>query len=247
MGGFFGGVGASVADMVGATSSVAGTAGLCPAPAAGDERKFLFGDATFKGNLFAPSVGPILKSSTRYYFPYGMVSRPEGTDTGNFNNTNGAILVPHVISGSDTISNIVFINHTANANTDLELGVFSSDINTGWPLTKITQVTTINLGSTAAGTMVTTAATASVSGLFWLCVYSRSSISAAIKAHSNEQTGNFLVMQTIGADTFNSVPRKRFVIKNSSISSNTFPSTLSTSDLEATTQTNSTPTLAVTY
>lgn len=46
--GFFGGGGASPANMVGATSSVAGTAGLVPAPAAGDNDKFLNGDATFK-------------------------------------------------------------------------------------------------------------------------------------------------------------------------------------------------------
>ena len=43
---FFGG-GASASDMVGATSSTAGTAGLVPAPAAGDQRKFLTGGATF--------------------------------------------------------------------------------------------------------------------------------------------------------------------------------------------------------
>jgi len=43
---FFGG-GASVANMVGATSSVAGTAGLVPAPAAGDDDRFLAGDASF--------------------------------------------------------------------------------------------------------------------------------------------------------------------------------------------------------
>ena len=47
MGGFFGG-GASVANMVGATSSAAGVAGLCPAPAVGDNDKFLNGDATFQ-------------------------------------------------------------------------------------------------------------------------------------------------------------------------------------------------------
>ena len=45
--GFFGG-GASASNMVGATSSVAGTAGLVPAPAAGDQRKFLRGDATLQ-------------------------------------------------------------------------------------------------------------------------------------------------------------------------------------------------------
>jgi len=43
---FFGG-GASVANMVGATSSVAGTAGLVPAPAAGKNTRYLSSDATF--------------------------------------------------------------------------------------------------------------------------------------------------------------------------------------------------------
>lgn len=37
-----------VKDMVGATASAAGTAGLVPAPAKGDESKFLCGDGTYK-------------------------------------------------------------------------------------------------------------------------------------------------------------------------------------------------------
>ena len=45
---FFGGGGAAPANMVGATSSVAGTAGLVPAPSAGDQSKALIGNATFK-------------------------------------------------------------------------------------------------------------------------------------------------------------------------------------------------------
>ena len=44
---FFGGGGGAVSNMVGATSSVAGTAGLVPAPAAGDQGKVLTGGATF--------------------------------------------------------------------------------------------------------------------------------------------------------------------------------------------------------
>jgi hypothetical protein len=43
---FFGG-GASVANMVGATSSVAGTAGLVPAPSAGKNTRYLSSDAIF--------------------------------------------------------------------------------------------------------------------------------------------------------------------------------------------------------
>jgi hypothetical protein len=44
---FFGGGGAAPANMGGATSSVAGTAGLVPAPAAGKQNSVLMGDATF--------------------------------------------------------------------------------------------------------------------------------------------------------------------------------------------------------
>jgi hypothetical protein len=58
--GFFGGGGGSAAsNMVGATSSTAGVAGLVPAPAAGDQRTFLRGDATFQsisGNLIPISA-----------------------------------------------------------------------------------------------------------------------------------------------------------------------------------------------
>ena len=50
--GFFGGGGSAASNMVGATSSVAGTAGLVPAPAAGDEHKILRGDATFAGTPY---------------------------------------------------------------------------------------------------------------------------------------------------------------------------------------------------
>ena len=46
--GFFGGGGSAASNMVGATSSTAGTAGLVPAPAAGEEAEYLRGDATFQ-------------------------------------------------------------------------------------------------------------------------------------------------------------------------------------------------------
>jgi len=247
--GFFGGGGASASNMVGATSSVAGTAGLVPAPAAGDQDGILFGDATFKKYLLAPSSKPFTQSTAQYYFPYLMSERPEGSDTGGFSNTAGAILCPHLISGSATISNVVFINHTANVNTTLVLGVYQADITTGWPLTKIAQATSINLSSTASGTIVTTAITAAVKGLFWLCVYNTSTITAAIKAHGTS-VANIFVTSIVGSDVINSVPRKRFFIKNSSISSNVLPNTLATSDLDYqlnSSGANPTPSLIVTY
>lgn len=59
---FFGG--ASVANLVGATSSAAGIAGLVPAPAAGDQIKYLSGDASFKYLL--PVLDPATFSASNY-------------------------------------------------------------------------------------------------------------------------------------------------------------------------------------
>jgi hypothetical protein len=59
MGFFGGGGGAAPANMVGATSSTAGTAGLVPAPAAGDQNNSILGDATFNYNLFVPRHKPM--------------------------------------------------------------------------------------------------------------------------------------------------------------------------------------------
>ena len=50
---FFGGGGASASNMVGATSSAAGTAGLVPQPAAGQQGDFLLGDGTFSKDLYS--------------------------------------------------------------------------------------------------------------------------------------------------------------------------------------------------
>jgi len=53
--GFFGGGGAAPANMGGATSSAAGTAGLVPAPAAGNNTRVLISDATFRDTPLVPS------------------------------------------------------------------------------------------------------------------------------------------------------------------------------------------------
>ena len=243
---FFGG-GASASDMVGATSSTAGTAGLVPAPAAGDEGKMLFGDATFKGFLNAPAAAPFVKSTSRYYYPYMMIGRPEISNTGGFTSPSGAYLCPFLINGNATISQISFIAHATNVNTTLELGIYQSDITTAWPLTKIAQATSANMSSTAGGTLVVTAITAAVKGLFWACIYNRTTTSYDVKGHTVNNDSNNFVQQVSGADAVSSVARRLFVIKNSSISSNVFPTTLSSSDLDATNSANNTPTLIVNF
>lgn len=84
--GFFGGSGggASVADMVGATSSAAGTAGLVPAPASGAQRKFLRGDASFVS--ISDNALPVTRSARSGYITY-----MGATQAGGIGNTNNSI------------------------------------------------------------------------------------------------------------------------------------------------------------
>ncbi|NDC96499.1 hypothetical protein EBZ38_17410, partial [bacterium] len=108
---FGGGGGAAASNMVGATTSVAGTAGLVPAPEAGKEGLFLRGDATFamplgkqidfinatqKGFYLSPLFGDTGASSTMtnnliylslFYVPAytytSILSRRSGGTTGS--------------------------------------------------------------------------------------------------------------------------------------------------------------------
>jgi hypothetical protein len=245
--GFFGGGGSAASNMVGATSSAAGTAGLVPAPAAGDEEAFLCGDATFKKDFFVMAPNPFTKSSTRYYLPFLLVGRPETTNTANFSKTAGALLSPFCIRGSATISSISFILTTANANTDYEIGVYQADFLTGWPLTKIAQATTINTSSTATNTAVTTNITAAVRGMFWCFIYNKTTTTSSVAASSANNDGLSFLNGITGADNIGSTQRRRFVVKDSSISSGVLPTTLSTSDIDNTTTASPPPSLWVTY
>ena len=65
---FFGG-GSSASNMVGATASVAGSAGLVPAPAAGEQDNQLLGDGAFAYGLHLPRLKSI---NSRFVAPFNM-------------------------------------------------------------------------------------------------------------------------------------------------------------------------------
>jgi hypothetical protein len=114
--GFFGGGGSAASNMVGATSSAAGTAGLVPAPAARKERQALLGDATFG---FPPLCIPSrLDSSGIYLFPQFIITQ-------GFSGTGGSVFVPNttyfipIYLFSGTIDTIFFVSrgNAPTANT----------------------------------------------------------------------------------------------------------------------------------
>jgi hypothetical protein len=245
--GFFGGGGSAESDMVGATSSTAGTAGLVPAPAAGDNEGFLCGDGSFKRDFEFPAPKAFTLGTGRYYLPPFLVGRPETANTTNMNKTSGALLVPFFIRGSATISSISFITNTANWNTDLVVGVYSADFLTGHPKTKIAQADTINLASTATAVAVTTNITASVQGMYWCFLYCKTTTSGSLKAASVNNDGLTYLNMITGAENIAQIQRRWFVIKDASISSGVLPTTLTSSDLENTTTASAPPTLWVAY
>ena len=97
----------SVSSMTGATSSVAGTSGLVPAPAAGDEAKFLRGDGTWVGSTSAAVWGSLT----------GTLS--DQTDLQNALNAKQGTLTAGV--GADITSNTISVigvkdqNNSSNA------------------------------------------------------------------------------------------------------------------------------------
>jgi hypothetical protein len=129
---FFGGGGAAPANMGGATSSAAGTAGLVPAPAAGDQNKRLKGNATFEFDFYSEvnftdkSAGSPLSSFTtnnhklKSLFPLGA----------SFHNATVTLLnsiywSPYYTPKDITITSIDFFVPTAVASSAVDLAIYS--------------------------------------------------------------------------------------------------------------------------
>jgi hypothetical protein len=137
--GFFGG-GASASNMVGATSSAAGTAGLVPAPAAGDENSLLKGSASF-GWIFPKSTD--INGSSDYH---GMhCTGISGVSAGSLLSTKLYLSVI-IISGAKTFTRIGFRFGTA-AGCDARIGLYECDTTNFRPSSLIVGSTALN-GST---------------------------------------------------------------------------------------------------
>jgi hypothetical protein len=154
---FFGsGGGSAASNMVGATSSAAGTAGLVPAPAAGDDDKFLAGDATF--GVAPRYISPCLPNWLTGTF----ATRNEGNPytSGAYGYVIGANrlgLCPVFIrkSGTYTVIGLNIQNDAAKTSTNIRFGIYNVSNSTLRPTTLISDsgdVTYTN-NSTVSGTI----------------------------------------------------------------------------------------------
>ena len=172
---FFGGGGASVANMAGATSSAAGTAGLCPAPAAGEEKAFLCGDATFKGVVFAQKL--FNWGDTRYFVPIGAGDGTSGTTIGGFVTTSrlNPIILP-----ACSINELACLVASSSSNGTGYLALYDSDSN-GLPKNLLASgsFSHVNAESNVWKLVSISPAVSIKAGLYWTAY-----------SHSSGQTGS---------------------------------------------------------
>ena len=154
--------------MVGATSSVAGTAGLVPAPAAGDEEKCLTGAATFH----VPNL-PIVKTQTtrgtttsRWIMPPFALDAGGGS-AGGANNEfcGGYVYVPY--TGSYYFATAPAALYTTNTKTSWALYNLASD---GLPGTLAVTLGELDVGG-GSGSLSESASTVSLTKGWYCCVH----------------------------------------------------------------------------
>lgn len=120
---FFGG--GSVAAMVGATSSAAGSGGTTPTPAAGDQGRALCGDATFQRLPYPDNLPVSFGSGSNllkdHIIPFGVV---EGAGGGVFD-LQRAVFYLYYIPKSCTINGVGFRVNAGMTAVPFEFGLYS--------------------------------------------------------------------------------------------------------------------------
>ena len=162
---FGGGGGAAPANMVGATSSAAGTAGLVPAPAAGEESGLLRGDATFLKS-------PLLKGQGFYtgftaLGAYGQYQITGAAVGGNWLGSDANFILFYY---PDTFefNRIGFFTQVWGSTQNVEFAVYSCDQKI--PLFPKTRENTQTISVAASTTEVSLSSTWSASGFFYIGV-----------------------------------------------------------------------------
>ena len=163
MSGFFGGGGTAPVNMTGATSSVTGSAGYVPTPAAGQDRHVLAGNATFIPNV--PLVRPTSASGRLI----GCIGANTRANQAYANSQSNTIFSPIFLpSGTITAIGLTFFAQTTG---NVRYGIYDSSSG---------DVPTTLLGSGTASTLTTAGANAAVvvsslsiailGGLYWIAL-----------------------------------------------------------------------------
>ena len=169
--GFFGGGGASASNMVGATSSAAGTAGLVPAPAAGDENRQLLGSATF-----IQTSPYILSGRTTSIFTFHSVNSFACYSANNVTlNASQIWFSPILVNCSFIFDRILFANRNGNALANTKFGLYTHDRTSGVPKTLLVQSANVASISGITNNEATVDSTTLSPDIYWACFVSANS------------------------------------------------------------------------
>ena len=162
---FFGGGGASASNMVGATSSAAGTAGLVPAPAAGEHNAMLGGQGAFLPVLLRPKVTGW--GGTRFFAPIGAGANTQDTTISQVNAAARALLCPIIIP-SGSINNLGIFVVSSGANGTGYVALYNST-NDGLPNNLVTSGSFSHVSgeSNVAKTISISPSVSVKAGLYW--------------------------------------------------------------------------------
>ena len=163
-----------MANMGAASSSAAGTAGLVPAPAAGDNERYLTGAGTFSNGdsaYISPSVSYSSSSATSpnwgrplYDLPIGMVNSPMYKDRLQFSWTK--------ISKRISFSNIIYHVQVNNNASGWDLGIYSNDSSTMKPSSLVLSFASLSCASTGVYD-VSVSSSSLDAGDYWICAYTK--------------------------------------------------------------------------
>lgn len=146
---FFGG--GSVAAMVGATSSAAGSGGTTPTPAAGEQNALLTGDATFTN---ISSMQRAFINTTQEALPL----IPYRLGTSGVGPIDGTIYFNHVYCPASTYTKIgvqVGFGGTSGAGTTYRIGLYDCNQSTLAPVNRVYQSAQTNFFSLATAIQIT--------------------------------------------------------------------------------------------
>ena len=156
--------------MTGATSSVTGSAGYVPAPAAGNEYAYLRGDANFKN--------PLIQSSFINTTQEGFCSAPFGLGLqGSAVPTDNTLyLVPHIVIPA-TYTKIISRRSggTAGASMKIRMGVYECDFDKLCPTSLILETADTSIANSASDITVTISQSLTKGIYFIACVFTGSS------------------------------------------------------------------------
>jgi hypothetical protein len=163
---FGGGGGAAPADMVGATSSAAGTAGLVPAPAAGEHNAALGGQGAFLPFLFRPKVTGW--GGTRFFAPIGATNNNNGDGTITVGNASTRALLCPLLLPSGSVNNLGVFVVSSSANGTGYVAIYNST-NNGLPNNLVTSGSFSHVSGEAnvAKTISISPSVSIKAGLYW--------------------------------------------------------------------------------